>query len=284
MLQLLVSRLVAWLQNTAPGTLGLTGLLGLALLLAGSYFRLRSSRPVLPPPPGGQEQGQRQRQREGGAGGSGHAARAAHGHDGGAPSARQGEPSTSAAAQAQPRPQQATASRRSLEIATTPASRAVRSQLGGVTRITVSCAGTLLEEWQPHELQEAASVRPSAADVLREVCRLPNADVFLIAHVADDVGQAVVSGALEAAGLVGPKANGQVPVQRVLFCSTLDGKISMVRQLEPELHIDGHAATVEALKRFVPQLWHVQAPGVAPAAAGSGHVAHAPTLARFFKL
>ena len=37
---------------------------------------------------------------------------------------------------------------------------------------------------------------------------------------------------------------GQIPAHRVLFCSTLEGKTSIVRQLEPELHVDGHPHTV----------------------------------------
>ena len=46
--------------------------------------------------------------------------------------------------------------------------------------------------------------------------------------------------------VVDPKSlnAGQVPAHRVLFCSTLEGKVSIVRQLEPELHIDGHHQTV----------------------------------------
>ena len=36
----------------------------------------------------------------------------------------------------------------------------------------------------------------------------------------------------------------QVPAHRLLFCSTLQGKVSIVRQLEPELHIDGDPGTV----------------------------------------
>ena len=36
----------------------------------------------------------------------------------------------------------------------------------------------------------------------------------------------------------------QVPAHRLLFCSTLEGKVSIVRQLEPELHIDGDPGTV----------------------------------------
>ena len=36
----------------------------------------------------------------------------------------------------------------------------------------------------------------------------------------------------------------QIPAHRVLFCSTLEGKTSIVRQLEPDLHVDGHPHTV----------------------------------------
>ena len=42
---------------------------------------------------------------------------------------------------------------------------------------------------------------------------------------------------------MGPGA-GQIAAHRVLCCSTLDGKISIARQLEPGLHIDGHPHTV----------------------------------------
>ena len=35
-----------------------------------------------------------------------------------------------------------------------------------------------------------------------------------------------------------------MPAHRLLFCSTLEGKVSIVRQLEPELHIDGDSGTV----------------------------------------
>ncbi len=38
--------------------------------------------------------------------------------------------------------------------------------------------------------------------------------------------------------------DGQIAPHRVLCCSTLEGKISIARQLEPGLHIDGHPVTV----------------------------------------
>ena len=49
-----------------------------------------------------------------------------------------------------------------------------------------------------------------------------------------------------AGGLVGSEA-GQIAPHKVLCCSTLEGKISIARQLEPGLHIDGHPATVGVL-------------------------------------
>ncbi len=86
-------------------------------------------------------------------------------------------------------------------------------------------------------------LREDAGAVMAEMARL--AHVYVLAHVVDDVGEATVRGALEAGGLVGP-GSGQIPGQRVLFCSTLEGKVSVVRQLEPDLHIDGHPHTVRA--------------------------------------
>jgi hypothetical protein len=129
--------------------------------------------------------------------------------------------------------------------------------LAGVKRITISAAGVLLEEWEPAELQDSATARPDACEIVKEMCRL--AEVTVLAHVTDDVGQAAVTGALEAAGLVG-SSQGQLKPHRLLFCSTPEGKVSMVRQLDPELHIDGSRATVDSLQRFIPQLLLVAKP------------------------
>lgn len=72
--------------------------------------------------------------------------------------------------------------------------------------------------------------------------------VYLLAHVEDDIGEATVSGALEAAGITGRQA-GQVRLHRVLFCGTLEGKVSLVRQLEPDMHVDGESRTVRHAHR-----------------------------------
>ena len=44
--------------------------------------------------------------------------------------------------------------------------------------------------------QESATLRPDASAILQEVRRFAN--VYVIAHVADDMGEATVRGALEA--------------------------------------------------------------------------------------
>ena len=51
-------------------------------------------------------------------------------------------------------------------------------------------------------------LRPDAAAVVREVAR--GANVYILAHVLDDIGEATVRGALEAGGLIGISP-GQVP-------------------------------------------------------------------------
>jgi hypothetical protein len=114
---------------------------------------------------------------------------------------------------------------------------------------------------------------------MQEVCKA--VDTYLLAHVPDDIGQAVVAGAMEAAGLLG-KGTNQLPPHKLLFCSTLEGKASIVRQIEPELHIDAQSVTIEDLKRFIPQLLHVHAPGSQPAALEAQNVGHAPSLRAFF--
>lgn len=82
---------------------------------------------------------------------------------------------------------------------------------------------------------------PSMIPLVLELARRVN--LYALAHVASDVGEATVRGALEHAGLLGPN-HGQLPPHRLLFCGTREGKASMVRQLEPQLHIDADAETV----------------------------------------
>lgn len=52
---------------------------------------------------------------------------------------------------------------------------------------------------------------PLPAALVREIAR--TTDLYLMCHVCDDVGEAVVRGALEHAGVTGSKL-GQVPAHR----------------------------------------------------------------------
>ena len=54
-------------------------------------------------------------------------------------------------------------------------------------------------------VQESATLRPDAAAILQEVRRFAN--VYVIAHVADDMGEATVRGALEAGAKHMPPAS-----------------------------------------------------------------------------
>lgn len=127
-------------------------------------------------------------------------------------------------------------------------------------RITISVLGTLLQESSPTQLFEGATVIPAAATTLKHVAA--HGEIFLIANVADDIGEAVVRGAIEHENILG-HGRGQIAPHRLLFCETVDGKASHVRQLEPSIHIDGDNATIVQLQRFVPQLIEVSHPSAA---------------------
>mmetsp|Transcript_8294 Transcript_8294/g.19896 ORF Transcript_8294/g.19896 Transcript_8294/m.19896 type:complete len:256 (+) Transcript_8294:265-1032(+) len=163
--------------------------------------------------------------------------------------------------------------------AATPVAAAVSSRIPAASCVTISCPGVLLKQCTAAELQEGAELATGAAEVLTELSQ--RAQVYLLAEVEDDVGEATVRGAMEAAGLLGT-GPGRVPPQRMLFCGTHEGKVSVVRQLEPDLHMDNSGSTVESLKRFIPRLLHV---GPGPEASGRGAAANvevATSLREYF--
>lgn len=245
LLELVYRRLSSWLGSTSPGTLQITGVLGLAFLVVG-YFQIRggnndnSSR--RPPAPASERAADRAAQH--------------------APSSSGSASRHSRAEGASHQPQQP-----SSKPAKEPALvyQPFYPQLAGVKRLTVSTPGVILSEWQAMDLQSGATLRPEAVEILGNLAR--STDVYLITQVVDDVGQAVVQGCLEAAGVLG-FGPGLIKPHKVLFCSTPEGKQSIVRQIEPELHIDGDARAVEGLSRFMPQLLHILPPGTQPTVKG----------------
>jgi hypothetical protein len=246
--------------GTSGGASWTTGVLGLAALLV-AVHHLRGSSSGSGGSSGGRGDPRRQQQQQAGAGPSA------------AAGAARGKPGTGTSGGGASTPNQPLSS---------PLAPAVRARLPGVRRVCISVPGVLLVERSAARVSRtgAARARPGAAALVRALSAVAREGVFLVAHVADDVGQAVVSGALEAAGVVGRSRNGSgvggskekgvaggaagsggpgappppVPLHRLLFVSTLDGKASVVRQLEPCVHVDAHPATIEALQRFMPRL------------------------------
>jgi hypothetical protein len=92
--------------------------------------------------------------------------------------------------------------------------------------MSISVPGVLLEERDAAALSESATLLPRLGAAMRQVLAA-TPHVYLLAHVEDDVGQAAVTGALEAAGLLGTQP-GRIPPHRLLFCSTMEGKVSGV--------------------------------------------------------
>lgn len=88
-------------------------------------------------------------------------------------------------------------------------------------------------------------VRPEIAPALSQLAS--TVELYLLTRVSSDEGEAEVVSALVDAGVVAAGMN----VHKALFCETVEGRVSMVRQLEPQLALDEAVEVVDALGRFV---------------------------------
>ncbi|XP_020599083.1 peroxisome biogenesis protein 22 [Phalaenopsis equestris] len=122
----------------------------------------------------------------------------------------------------------------------------VRKRLGGCRKVTCQLLGVILEEKNPEELQKQATVRPSVVEVLREIAKC--CDFYLMERVLDDESEERVLSALENNGLFG---SGGLTRDKILFCSTENGRISFVRQIEADWHIDSNLDIISQLTRFI---------------------------------
>jgi hypothetical protein len=249
LLRLFCHRLACSIRTLPPGTLG-GGLLGLALGLAG-WWAIRQQHQVHHRPRGSASTPTSTRS----------LASSGQQAAGAGPSTPQAQSATKA---------QTHAGAGAAPNAVPPA---LQAALAGAKRMTLSMPGVILEEHTAPQLSDSATLRPGVIPLMRHLLAALHGELYLLAHVADDIGQAAVTGALEAGGLVGAAASGGVTAQlrphRLLFCSTLEGKASIVRQLEPDLHVDAHIATIEQLQRFMPRLALVESVD-AGRAGGSG--------------
>ncbi|KAL0908968.1 hypothetical protein M5K25_023483 [Dendrobium thyrsiflorum] len=128
----------------------------------------------------------------------------------------------------------------------------VRYRLNEGRKATCQLLGVILEETTPEELQEHATVKSSVREVLLEITKF--CDLYLMERVLDDESGERVLLALKDAGLF---TSGGLNSEKVLFCSTENGRISFVRQLEPDWHIDTNPDIIHQLARFIKYQLHI---------------------------
>ncbi|KAK8486454.1 hypothetical protein V6N13_077250 [Hibiscus sabdariffa] len=150
----------------------------------------------------------------------------------------------------------------------------VRQKLNEGRKVTCCLLGVVLEESSPEELQKQATVKSSVLDVLLEITKF--CDLYLMERVIDDESEKNVLLALENAGIF---TSGGLVKDKVLFCSTENGRTSFVRQLEPDWHIDTNPEIVSQLARFIKYQLHVSP---VKAEWTAGKVLSSPSLEHFF--
>lgn len=150
----------------------------------------------------------------------------------------------------------------------------VRQKLSEGRKVTCRLAGIVLEESTSEELQKQATVRSSVLELLLEITKF--CDLYLMERVLDDESEKKVLLALEDAGVF---TSGGLVKDKVLFCSTENGRSSFVRQLEPDWHIDTNPEIVSQLARFIKYQLHVSP--VRPEKMAS-NVFSSPSLEQFF--
>ncbi|GLT87059.1 hypothetical protein SLE2022_051610 [Rubroshorea leprosula] len=150
----------------------------------------------------------------------------------------------------------------------------VRQKLSEGRKITCRLLGVILEESSSEQLQKQATVRSSVLEVLLEITKF--CDLYLMERVLDDESEKNVLLALENAGIF---TSGGLVKDKVLFCSTENGRTSFVRQLEPDWHIDTNPEIVTQLARFIKFQLHISPVRLERSAA---NVFSSPSLEHFF--
>lgn len=104
-------------------------------------------------------------------------------------------------------------------------------------------------------------------------------EVYIIVQVEDDKGEENVRQALQPF-----IASNALDERKVVFCETEIGKVSVVREIESELHVDESLVVIRELSRFVPfvVLCSLNADKITISSAGSSNVAKYKTLDGLF--
>ncbi|KAH7662202.1 hypothetical protein IHE45_15G117200 [Dioscorea alata] len=119
-------------------------------------------------------------------------------------------------------------------------------------KVTCCLLGIVLEETNPDDLQKTVTVKSSVLEILLEMTKC--CDLYLMERILDDESEEKVISALNDAGIF---TSGSFVSDKVLFCSTENGRVSFVRQLEPDWHIDTDFEIVSQLARFIKYQLHI---------------------------
>ncbi|KAL5730973.1 peroxisome assembly protein 22 [Ranunculus cassubicifolius] len=152
----------------------------------------------------------------------------------------------------------------------------VKQRLCEGRKVTCQLFGVILEETSPEEIQKQVTVRSSVLEVLLEITKF--CDLYLMDRILDDESGEKILLALEEAGVF---TSGGLVKDKVLFSSTENGRISFVRQLEPDWHIDTNPDIVFQLARFIKYQLHIS-PNRPDRSASN--VFSSPSLEQFFGL
>lgn len=123
----------------------------------------------------------------------------------------------------------------------------------GVSRITL---GTDLENSCLFRRVSTSLDKPLLVDpdkVLGLMQLISLFEVFLIIRVKSDEEEVHCKNALQVTGVF---EAGLHPA-KVLFCETLQGTTAIVRQLEPQMHIDSNPTVIVDLERFIQRLVYI---------------------------
>lgn len=138
-----------------------------------------------------------------------------------------------------------------------------KKTLGNVRRVTLSTCGVLFQEKDCGELRKSATLLPQAKDLIEVISHF--ADVYLMTQVLDDVSmknvtRTLIDNEITSETINGKTSNGDTALvqnHKVLYCEKHVSKVSIARQIEPDLHIDGDVATIQELQRFLPKVLFV---------------------------
>ncbi|CAO3650197.1 unnamed protein product [Cunninghamella blakesleeana] len=120
-------------------------------------------------------------------------------------------------------------------------------------KVTISLKNTVL--WNPSSDVSSPNhaFHEHGHELLLELMK--QHDVYIIIHVNDEEQKEQMENLLENAGL-----EPMMDPRKVLFCSTEEGKIHLVRHLEPHIHIEGGweyddgEDIIRKLRPFIPKL------------------------------